>query len=314
MNNNVCTILNREYSFFTSLAEELNFQAGKNYLFDLDYLNVVDVQGEKGLEFLQGQLTCNVLQVTANTMRSGAQCNLKGRILALMDILSWQGLKLILPTDLTEESLSILSKPAILSKVSFNKLDTYKIFGFFGPNVQDLTPYNQSLPSEPYQVEPNKTHCIYAINTHLYILIIPATQTTELLEPFIKRQQFRGSISWHYLELTNMRMQIYPQSRGLFLPHHLNLHTSSYISFDKGCYKGQEIIARMHYKAKKKYELQKIHLNHPEKLTIGQKLYAPHTAREIGEIIDFCPLENGQYLALVSLLLEFIDKEVSLFA
>ena len=72
----------------------------------------------------------------------GAQCNLKGRILALMDVISWNGVKMVLPNDLIESTLHSLNKTAMLSRVNLKENNTLKSWGFIYriPNKTFLTP------------------------------------------------------------------------------------------------------------------------------------------------------------------------------
>ena len=108
-------INNRTLTTIKSIEKELALQPLTNYLFDLSYLGVLAITGEKAIDFLQGQLTCDMRLVSDIKMTQGAQCNLKGRILALMDIISWKGVKLILPKDLIESTLNSLTKTAVLT-------------------------------------------------------------------------------------------------------------------------------------------------------------------------------------------------------
>jgi folate-binding protein YgfZ len=110
-----------------------------------------------------------------------------------------------------------------------------------------------------------------------------------------------GSLTWHTLKLYQKQIDIYPESRGLFLPHRLGLHLSQYISFDKGCYKGQEIIARTHYRATLKHELKTYIIRTEHPLYSGQKLYNVNEETEIGELIDYSMLGDNTYLIAVSI-------------
>ena len=81
----------------------------------------------------------------------------------------------------------------------------------------------------------------------------------------------------------------------------LDLHQTPYLSFNKGCYKGQEIIARMHYKATLKHQLGLYEISTPEKIYSGQKLLNESGA-EVGELVDYSLLGKEHYLVIVSLL------------
>lgn len=291
----------REYSFIESLENELLIQSDQNYLFDLGYLGQIAVQGEKAEEFLQGQLTCDVKKVNASTIQQGALCNLKGRILALMDVAfsKTQGFSLILPYDLIEETKRSLEKTAIFSRVSL-KAGSQKLFGLYLQNPKVLR-LEIPCPIEKYQAYENDILFIYHLGDGFYILYFKQDTPNDIATLFIKDGQMRGSLAWHVLRLQNKEYQIYPNTRGIFLPHRLDLHLTGYLSFDKGCYKGQEIIARTHYRAKLKHGM-KVYVIHSEHSPIaGSRVFDAHNNNEIGELIDCSPINEHKYLVAVSI-------------
>ena len=90
----------------------------------------------------------------------------------------------------------------------------------------------------------------------------------------------------------------------MFLPHRLDLQNSAYISFNKGCFVGQEIIARTHYRAKLKHDVFLYKLETTENLYAGQKLYNPEGSQELGELIDLAYLDDKTYILAASLLFD----------
>lgn len=304
MSSSTYLINSRPLSTLFSLEKELHFEAGKNYLFDLSYLSSLAVVGERAAEFLQGQLSCDIREISATTMRQGAMCNLKGRVLALLDVLDWQGFQLIVPQDLLAETQNSLSKTAMLSRVSLKPTSLYRFFGFYLNNKDDLLVGEFPLPDKPLGVAGSDEACCYALDEHFYLLIIKDKLVPGLTKSFISAQQMRGSLAWHRLQLLHKRIEIYPESRGLFLPHRIDLHLSGFLNFDKGCYKGQEIVARTHYRAKLKHGLRVFRLNTAEALVVGKRLFLVGGQTEVGELIDYCPLGNNEYLIALSILFE----------
>lgn len=296
-------INNRPYTTLSPLVNELSFQTDKNYLFDLPHLSSIAVIGERGAEFLQGQLSCDIRKVTTDMMQQGVICNLKGRILTLLDVINWHGLQLILPADLLIETQTSLMKTALLSRVKL-EATTYRVYGLYVNNQYDLLPENLQLPGERFAVTHTDELCCYQLADHFYLILATKEASSSLSQPFINKQQMRGSLAWHQLQLQQKQILIYPETRGLFLPHRLDLHLSGYLSFDKGCYKGQEIIARTHYKAKLKHGLRLFTINTTEPLLAGKKLFISSGETEIGELIDFSPLTDDHYLIAASILFE----------
>lgn len=297
-------INSRILTTFDSLDIELKLNKNNNYLFDLSYLGLLDVSGEKAQDFLQGQLTCDLRSVSDIQMIQGAQCNLKGRILSLLDILNWNGFKIILPKDLLDSTKNSLTKTAQLSRVSIQENNEFQLFGFYLQNPEDLLPNSTFLPKNLYAQAYSSDYCYYHLGNGFYIFLVQSEIVDEFCKPFANANQLLGSLTWHTLRLHKHQINIYPESRGLFLPHRLDLHQTQYISFDKGCYKGQEIIARTHYRATIKHELKTYQIETEENIFSGQKLYKPNNQIEIGELIDYSYLGNNNYLIAVSVLKE----------
>lgn len=295
-------INSRTLTSFHPIIRELELNKEKNYLFNLDGISVLDLKGEKAADFLQGQVTCDVGTVSDIQMIQGAQCNLKGRILSLLDIINWQGLKLVIPTDLVEPTQNAFIKTASLSRVSIDKNNALKVFGFYLQNPSDILPPTTYFASELFALAYTDDYCYYHLGDGFYIFVIKNELATDFCKPFIEHSQLLGSLTWHTLMMKQGQVAIYPESRGLFLPHRLGLHQTSRISFNKGCYKGQEIIARMHYKSTVKHEVKNFTVKTDAKLYSGQKLMNSANDAEIGEVVDYSPLGDKTFLLAISIL------------
>lgn len=298
------TINTRELTCYSSLAEELNLANTSNCLFDLSHLGVIDLKGDKAVDFLQGQLTADIRKVNEQRMIPAAQCNLKGRILSLMDVLAWHGLKIVLPKDLLEKTLDSLSKTAMLSRVVLSPNTSIALFGYrqLSASAEDAIP---GLPTDLYAQTLGENYCAYHIGNGFYIILCLCADKTATAWPFSRRIPLLGSLTWQRLSLQQGQVSIYPDTRGLFLPHRLGLHLQDYISFNKGCYKGQEIIARMHYKSTVKHALRVCQLLTNQTIHAGQKLLNPETGSEVAEIIDYSINNEEGYLAALSILQDY---------
>lgn len=295
-------INHRALTTFAPIKAELKLQPEKNYLFDLSYLSILDVTGDKACEFLQGQLTCDVNSISDIQIIQGAQCNLKGRILTLMDVFDWKGIKLILPNDLLESTINSLNKTAMLSRVSLKDNNELVALGFYLQNPQDIVPDSHFFPNNLYALTYGAGYCCFHLGNGFYIFIGDAAFAETVSKRFAEQQQLLGSLTWHSLRLAQRQLEIYPESRGLFLPHRLDLQQTPYLSFNKGCYKGQEIIARMHYKSTLRHQLSIYSIVTDEDIYSGQKLVHETNGSELGELVDYSMLGAGHYLVAVSIL------------
>lgn len=247
--------------------------------FLLDYLAVIRFSGEKAQEFLQGQVTCDIRQLKPGFALRGAQCNLKGRILTLFYLVKTDDLYMVLPSDLAEQTLASLKQIAMLSRVKVEMAAEYQIIGFYHPN----------------QPAPENVH---TLDTHFSLQLVEKEAM-----PTVHLQK---ALTWHTLQLLHKHPEIYPDTSGEFLPHRLDLHLNGYIHFDKGCYKGQEIIARTHYKATLKHTLILFKTSQP--VHCLQKIFQADKVSELGEIVDFSVMEDGVYLVAASVLKEKANK------
>ena len=306
----------RNYTVYNSVARDLFFEPDKSYVFDLSNLGALEVSGQNELDFLQGQLTCDIKKVNETHMSPGGMCTLQGRLISLLDVIAWHGHHLVMPQDLLELTHQALAKAALFSRVTLKINQQFLCAGMYRP--QKATPefLPIPLPTGAWQASQSEDMYCYALSDQFFVFIFRDFIKKEAFLGQFPAQQHRGSLAWHYLELHLPRLTIYPNTRGIFLPHRLNLQTTPYLSFNKGCYKGQEIIARTHYRAKLKHSLKLFQITSSSPIFAGQKCYLSPQETEIGEIIDYCPIDTDRYLIVLSSLFNhsndvFFDQHLS---
>lgn len=268
-------------------AQILN--TAQTIFFDLPHLGAICVTGDASQTFLQGQVTCDMRAVTPQTMRQGALCNIKGRILALIDIIQYHDAYwLILPKDLITSTLHTLEKTALLSRVKLHAAPEARIAAVWT---------KQDSSHAPYTVEAMPDWCHYTTRSEHSILfsVEPMISLATVSQSSYPNSTILDEIDWHYLQLMQGYVSLYPETRGLFLPHTLQLPTLGFIDFQKGCYKGQEIIARMHYRATNlKHNLQISQFTLASPPVLGTTLPDPEKPQEtLGEVIDYCPVHGN---------------------
>jgi len=216
---------------------------------------LIRVSGEGAESFLQGQLTCNVkLLNEKNDSILGAHCNNKGRIRALYRIFKHDSaFYLRCPAQHAEKALSFLQFYGKFSKVTFAILPA-KGFGI-------ILPKNGHLPSDQHynvlQVKGTDEWDRFEIYSNN-----PAPAQTLTPDPLTEWLSTLPTISkdqWQLSEILAGIPEIWPETCEQFLPHYIGLPALGAVHFDKGCYIGQEIIARMQYRSKQqKYELRQV--------------------------------------------------------
>lgn len=260
-----------------------------NTWFTLSDLALLRIDGAQAASFLQGQLSCDVREVNPEQIRPGALCNLKGRIIALLDVIDWRGLALVLPQSLKTYVENDLAAVARLSHVTLKAEDNIHFVGLYCPEPHT---FRGTLPKVLHHTSHvNQTFC-YALAPDLYLFLSKEPMDVPVIQ---------DNLTWHQLLLERHLMRIYPKTSGHFLPQPLGLHHTKCFSFHKGCYKGQEIIARMHYRGSHKYSLQKAILSSDRPLFPGMHILSLNQ-EPLGELIDFAPTGDGNYLILASIL------------
>lgn len=272
---NVKTVLvnNRELCYFRSLDSELNETAEKKHYY-LNHFQSLIASGAKATSFLQGQLTINVETQTSTLL--GAYCNIKGRIIGLFYCtkLSEERFQLFMPKDIIE---SVYKKLSIYSKFSKVELSISNAHVFAHQSGDSLS----------------------------FDLVSSDEVATYLQE---KNYPLLGSLAFHYHQLLQNIPTIYTTTQDNFLPHKIGLDKLQAIDVKKGCYLGQEIIARMHFKGKLKTFVTSFTAT--ESIEPGQPI--TFQQKTIGEVIDSSITPDGKFLILASILLS--EKDSDFFA
>ncbi|MBV8803013.1 MAG: folate-binding protein YgfZ [Gammaproteobacteria bacterium] len=254
----------------------------KPAIIDLSHLGWLKITGSDAKKFLQGQLTCNMEEVSISQSRLGAHCNPKGRIISLFKIFYFnESYYLQMPREMVSIALNALKKYAVFFKVvlsdASNELVCLGYFGYsldfaiFPPNQDEIISFNNLLISK--------------VSDNRYELIGNVECISELKKQ-ISHAEILSINDWKYQDITVKIPQVYPETSEKFLPHELNLHLTNGISFNKGCYTGQEIIARMHYRGQLKTQLQCVTIDSNKICQRGEDLL---NTQDI--IVDMC--KNG---------------------
>jgi len=167
--------------------------------------------------------------------------------------------------------------------------------------------------SQEYYLQLPKNLIPHAINCLQKYAALFKIKLEEIQNPgFIAliKQKNSGSNSDYFLQnIIHGIPVVYPETIGLFTPHQINLQSiENAVSFTKGCYTGQEIIARMQYLGKLKQQMYRVYFNSEKKFMAGTKFY--NSLREnIGELVDCAPDKNKQqWQALAVLQNSAIDQ------
>jgi len=213
--------------------------------------------GGDAQSFLQGQLTCDVEKVMPQQAQFGGYCTPKGRLLANFLLMSTpQGYLMYLPADVAAFVAERLSKFVLRSNVKIEREPGMRALGLAGPAVPALLQQELgALPQARLAMALHARACVVCVPGNSYLLVAALAEMAALWEPLAKRAVPAGAECWAWQQIQAGVPWITTATQDLFLPQMIGLDTIGGVSFDKGCYTGQEIVARTHYLGEVKRKL-----------------------------------------------------------
>jgi len=212
---------------------------------------ILQVSGADAAQFLQGQITCNIKELQDNNSFFAALCNPKGRVISTFLLLkSTDAFLLILPSDLLEKVKSTLQKYIMRANVLLQEVS--ELFCLTGLTCDNETAAHLNLPELDFAYENNWIK----LPAGYYLLIACTTESLRRWEA-LSKQGFlaKNTAAWQAVNIRAGLAWLTPQSSAVYIPQMLNLDKLGGVSFTKGCYTGQEIIARTHYLGQAKREM-----------------------------------------------------------
>ncbi|BFM50908.1 hypothetical protein [Marinomonas sp. THO17] len=251
-------------------------------------IGIVSITGPDAKKFLQGQTTCDLNKVTESTGVYGAICTNKGRIICNFFLMQLTDrLLLLMSQDLVDTSLSHLKKYAVFFKAELT--DATDAFTLVEKITFSKAEKTDQLPEHfPVQHQDNAISlqlANYPLQLEWQLISAPA-------QPTEQQAQLSG------LSLLTARPLISKAQSENLLPQWLNMQINGGISFTKGCYTGQEIVARMKYRGKSKKHLALAYW--PTGVVDTQQNIQDDQGKTIGEVFAAAALGEG-YLGQIIL-------------
>ncbi len=248
--------------------------------------------GADAQSFLQGQLTCDVQALKMGHSCYGGYCTPKGRLLATF--LLWvddAGYTMLLPASLAEAIRKRLSMYILRAKVKADILDEVLV-GISGANsAVDIANLGGTKPAS-----------LHMVNTAVNVRTITLTQDRYLMAlPRSGADGIKAAApgTWERLDIAAGIPFIMPATQEQFVPQMVNLDLIGALSYSKGCYPGQEIVARTHYLGKLKQRMFRARLAAPA--AAGDKLYCAELGDQAAGMIVTAALAGTEHEVLAVL-------------
>nr|WP_298142342.1 folate-binding protein [uncultured Pseudomonas sp.] len=266
----------------------------------LDHEGVLAIQGPDAGKFLQGQLTCNLNYLNESTSSLGARCTQKGRMFSSFRILGMDdSFLLAMSRELVEPQLAELQKYAVFSKSKLSDAsNAWHRFGLSGGD-EALRSLGLELPKGANSLVRHNELLATRLSDGRAELWAPASQAQSLHLHLTNHLPHVPLDSWLLAQVRAGVGQVFGATRELFIPQMLNLQALGAVSFKKGCYTGQEIVARMQYLGKLKRRLYRLSLEANHLPAPADALFSPVHESSVGEVVLAARSENGIELLAV---------------
>lgn len=295
--------------YFSGLTQEAR-QLSDIALIDASHLGVISITGPDALTFLQGQMTCDVREVTPTEFRLGAWCSAKGRVQTSFWLAqAWDHYLLVMDSSLLESIQSALKKYILFSKASMTVRTDLISLGWVGKADELFKQLELSAPESNQSVS-NENSCVMNVGGR-YLILTLQEQAEKLWQLGVKKL---GSNSWKLLDIRAGIPHIELTTKDLFLPQNLNFDLIDGVNFKKGCYIGQEIVARLHWKGQAKNRAMHF-VTSTLSLEPGSVLHTVNVegaeGRALGEVISRAMNENNELEFLLNVRLDQVQNTLT---
>lgn len=290
-------IENNCVSHYGNASAELKNTYSNTIIADLSHFGLIHFSGEDASAFLQGQLSCDVRKIGRFTAQYGCYCTPKGRMLA--SFLIWQdssGYLMQIPIPLLITLEKRLSMYVLRSKVRLdNDSDKFVCIGVAGNRASEVVEKILGATPDPFLGVINSAYgSILCLAQNRFEIVTTPEYAPKLWEHLRKHAIPVGRLCWDWLEIKAGIPVITPATQEQFVPQMTNLEAIGGISFQKGCYPGQEIVSRTQYLGKIKRRMYLANICSKEPIAAGDELYS-NKKQVCGMVVNAAPSPEGGY-------------------
>ncbi|HYC46927.1 MAG TPA: folate-binding protein [Burkholderiales bacterium] len=241
---------------------------------ELSTAGLIGVRGPDAAAFLQAQLTSDVAALPMLHTQYSGYCSPKGRVLATFIV--WNlpdAILLQLPAELREPIQIRLKKYVLRAKVELSDATAaYRLFGVWHAleRLHDLAP---DLPKAMHEVTSDDEVFVARVPGERFLVLTAAGQAPRVRAVLSRESPEEPPEAWMRLDIAAAIPVITAQTHDAFIPQMLNLDALGAVSYSKGCYPGQEIVARTRYLGRLKQRLYPVRIA-SRSVSAGDTLYS----------------------------------------
>ena len=264
----------------------------------LEFLTVLRVSGADALDYLQGQLTADVDEVSTSVSRSAAWCSVKGRVLALFRLFadSADGYRLVCERWFAAALLARLRMFILRSDVRIDDAgDELEVVGVAGVRAlpNPVAAWARTAGVDDAAVFEEATITRVPGRHRRFLVLGSPTRIGSIANPRVAgRVRQTDASAWRLADICAGVARISADTSDAFLPQMLNLDRLGAVSFEKGCYVGQEIVARAQHLGRVK---RRAYVGRTTAAAGGDPIVetAGDEARKVGDVVAVEPHPDG---------------------
>lgn len=296
---------------FGDIQAELKAAAAGSVLSPLSQFGLIRVTGDDAATFLHNLLSNDILHLERNRAERCGFCSPKGRLLA--DFLIWREERdflLQLSADLQPTLLKKLGMYVLRSKVRLTgAADDIVLIGLSGDGTTAaLAAAGLEVPAAAMDVTHSAVGSVIRLDDQRCQLALKADAAAGIWPILAERATPAGMAAWRWLEIAAGIPHITSATQEEFVPQMINLELIGGISFTKGCYPGQEVVARTKYLGKVKRRTYRVHVAGGCPLP-GTDLFSDDLpGQSCGKVIEAAPSPEGGCEMLASMLMSSAES------
>ncbi|MHB1145195.1 MAG: CAF17-like 4Fe-4S cluster assembly/insertion protein YgfZ [Thiobacillus sp.] len=278
-------------------AAERTAAASGTIVADLSQLGVIAFRGDETATFLQGQLTNDVRSLHADAAQWNGYCSPKGRLLG--NFLLWrqgEDYCLQLSGDILPGVLKRLSMFILRAKVQGRDASDESVrLVVAGPQARAaVSAAMGAVPEAPMRSTACEAGQVIRVGDDKFVLSIVPERAAAVWQVLRQTATPVGAPVWDWLRLNAGIPMIVAATQEQFVPQMVNLEVIGGVSFQKGCYPGQEIVARSQYLGKLKRRMFLAHVD--AEAAPGDSLYSADIAGQAtGTVVNAAPAPSGGF-------------------
>lgn len=276
-------------------------------LANLSHMGLIKVVGEQGRSFIHGQVTTDISSLATDQWRWGAHCDPKGKMLASFRTFAIQdALFMLMPKDAIEVDLPQLQKYAVFSKATLsNASGEWTLLGVAGEQASQFV--KQHFGDIQQELTLIENGAILKDADRFILVLQPEAANTLVAEHTVF-----DTTAWQALEIAAGYPNLAASHANQYVPQMCNLQAVNGISFNKGCYMGQETVARMKYRGGNKRALYILHgtTSLTVDLDSSLEIAMEDGYRKGGQIIEF--VQRGNQVLLTAVLANDTENDAKL--